>query len=210
MKSMRYTLFFLALLPLLVVSPGRAQSMNLDPGHKEQVSLGELQFSCPKDFNLQRQSSTETLAYMQHKEYDLGLFVTVPTQKVDGESIKQLAGTLAPFLLPKEKSSYKWKRLDAYQKMSQFESAGGMIQGFNGKKRLLLQYRHLRIQGKEVLVGYLFTLDEGGYSKELFESNLGGDSMPGSYAQAHIIASITKEKFDSLTKGGLISAPPPR
>jgi hypothetical protein len=209
MKMIRYALFFLTVLPLLVVSSGKAQSTNLDPGHKETVSLGELQFSCPKEFNLQRQAGNETLAYMQHKEYELALFVTTPTQKVDSESIKQLAGTLAAHLLPKAKSSYKWKRLDAYQMMSQFENGGEQIQGFNGKQRLSLQYRKLQFQGKEIVVGYLFTLGETGMDKELFERNLGGDSMAGSYAQAHIIASITKEKFDSLTKGGLISAPPP-
>jgi hypothetical protein len=209
MKSIRFTLFFLAVITVLVAASNKAQSMNNDPGHKEFVSLGEIQFSCPKDFNVQRQHANDTLTYMPHREYELALFVTIPNQKVDNEYIKQLAGTLASYLLPKDKPSYKWKRLDAYQKMSRFESGGEQIQGFNGKHRLSVQYRKLQIQGKEILVGYLYTFGDGDLAKELFDRNLGGDSMPGSYAQAHVIASITKEKFEKLTQGGLISAPPP-
>lgn len=209
MKSIRFTLFHLTVFTLLVVGSSKAQSMNSDPGHKEYVSLADVQFSCPKEFNVQRPQTNDTLAYMQHKEYELALFVTIPNQKVDSEYIKQLASTLSAYLLPKDKPSYKWKRLDAYQKMSQFESGGEQIQGFNGKHRLSVQYRKLQIQGKEILVGYLFTFGDGDLAKMLFDRNLGGDSMPGSYAQAHIIASITKEKFENLTRGGLISAPPP-
>jgi hypothetical protein len=209
MKNIRFTLFFLAVFTLLIVASSKAQSMNSDPGHKEYVSLGEIQLSCPNEFNVQRQHTNDTLAYMQHKEYELALFVAVANQKVDSEYIKQLASTLSAYLLPKDKPSYKWKPLDAYQKMSQFESGGEQIQGFNGKHRLCVQYRKLKVQGKEILVGYLFTFGDGDLAKELFDRNLGGDSMPGSYAQAHIIASITKEKFENLTRGGLISAPPP-
>jgi hypothetical protein len=209
MKDIRFILFFLTVFTLLVAAGSQAQSMNSDPGHKEYVSLGEIQLSCPNEFNVQRQHTNDTLAYMQHKEYELALFVGVANQKVDNEYIKQLITTVSSYLFPKEKPSYKWKRLDSYQKMSQLESGGEQLQGFNGKQRLSMQYRKLKVQGKEILVGYVFTLGGGDLAKELFDRNLGGDSMPGSYAQAHIIASITKEKFENLTRGGLISAPPP-
>lgn len=82
--------------------------------------------------------------------------------------------------------------------MSKLEVRGGMLQGFNGRQRVFIQYRVLKAQGKEVMVGYVFGLGEEEQASMLFERNLGGDSMPGTYAQAHVIASITGEKYNTI------------
>ncbi|HEX5731961.1 MAG TPA: hypothetical protein VF131_03920 [Blastocatellia bacterium] len=192
------------------ISGTSTQSSYTDPGHKEYVEVGDVRFSCPKYFSLQQKQTNNQIAYMRHDKYDLGLIVAVADQSIDDEYINRIAALVSSHLFPKESSPYSWKRMEEYQKVSKFEVGGGMVQGFNGHQRIFLQYRILKSKGKEVVVGYGFGMGTGKEAGILFERNLGGDSMPGWYAQAHIIASITGEKYEQINPpGSRIAAPPP-
>lgn len=210
-----YALRTALLLLLILLSVGlpkasSAQSIKTDPGHRENVSVAGLQFSCPNSFELQPEHTNDQLAFMRHEKYELGLFVAVLEKNINSRYVKQLAIQTTSYLYPKGKSNYAWKRLKGYEKVSKFEIDGGMVQGFNGQQRVCVQYRRIKVQQKEVVVGYVFELGSGELAKQLFERNLGGDSMEGGYAQAHVIASMTREKYDDLAPAtGFVAAPPP-
>ncbi|MFY9610940.1 MAG: hypothetical protein WAU45_20305 [Blastocatellia bacterium] len=173
------------------------QSTQNDPGHKEFAEVGGVRFSSPRDFTIQSER-TNQLLYIRHDKHDLGVLVVVPDKRIDDELIRSIATLAARYLYAVDGRPYKWKRLGDYEKISSFEVGGGKIQGFNGQQRMMLDYRTLKAGGKELIVGYFFGLGRGADAEALFERNLGGDSMPGSYAQAHVIASITGEKYDKL------------
>ena len=199
----------LAVLVLYVFS-SLAQTFNQDPGHKEYVSVNGVKFSSPNGFDTQRLKVNENVAYVPHQKYDLGLLVAASEKPIDFDYTERLASLATSHLFPKEKGGYSWKKLGGYQKVSKYEVGGGMLQGFNGHQRVLMQYRQLQIGGKDIVVGYSFGLGRGPEAGRLFDRNLGGDSMPGWYAQAHIIASITGEKYTEINPGtSIISAPPP-
>jgi hypothetical protein len=196
---------------LSLICATNAQSINTDPGNKETLSISGVTFSCPKHFNIEREHIDKEFVYMRHDKYDLGLFV-VATEKtdVDNDYVHKLANLMSNYLFPQELETFSWKQLGGYEKASKFEIAGGMMQGFNGLQRVFVQYRQLHITGRQVIVGYVFGLGRGDDARQLFERNLGGDSMPGWYAQAHIIASITHERYDQINQpGSRIAARPP-
>ena len=195
---------------VLCIFSSHAQTFNQDPGHKEFLSVDDLKVSLPNGFDTQRLRLSDKVAYVPHQKYDLGLLIGVAEKPIDAEYTERLASLAASHLFPKEKGGYHWKKLLAgYQKVSKYEVGGGMLQGFNGHQRVLMQYRQLKVSGKDIVVGYSFGLGRGDEAKVLFDRNLGGDSMPGWYAQAHIVASITGEKYIEINPGTSIAAPPP-
>lgn len=185
----------------LFVNGSNAQEFNQDPGHKEYLSINGLRFSSPNSFDTGRLKSTEQVMYVPHEEYDLGLFVAVPVKPVDADCVRELSTLVASYLFPKNRAEYSWKKLEGYRKVSKFEVSGALMQGFNGRQRVLVQYRQIRVNGREAIVGYTFGLGRGTEAKQLFEQNLGGDSMSGRDAQAHVIASITGEKYKEINPG---------
>lgn len=196
---------------VMCVGISSAQKLDQDPGHREYLSVNGVKFSSPNGFDAQSLKTKEQVAYVRHQKYDLGLLVAVPEKAIDDDYIEWLAPLAASHLFPGEKASYSWKRLEGYKRVSKYEVGGGMLQGFNGHQRVLMQYRQVKINGRDVVVGYAFGLGRGNETKLLFDRNLGGDSMPGWYAQAHIIASITGEKYDEINPGTsfIIAAPLP-
>jgi hypothetical protein len=183
------------------------QSISTDPGHKEYVSVDRVRFSCPNHFNVQGHSRSDHLAFMRHEKDNVGVFVAVPGKDVDDDYVKQLATAISASLLPQEKEPYIWKRLNYYEKVSKFEIGGGTIQGFNGQQRVFIQYRILKTNGKLIIVGYTADFGRGNEARLAFERNLAGACIGCWYAEEHIIASITGEKYDEVYKSGGIPGP---
>jgi hypothetical protein len=188
----------------------RAQ-FNQDPGHGSYLFVEDVRFSCPKDFACRRKRSDGVAVYIPHPKYDLELVVGVASKDVR-EPTEQMALSAASHVFPKERNQYLWKQLPegdeiaTGKRASKFETGRGALQGFNGEQRVVFQYRRIKVKGKEVIVGYLLGLGRVAEAKDLFSQNLGGDSMPGWYAQAHIIASLTGEKYAEINSGTSIEA----
>ena len=67
----------------------------------------------------------------------------------------------------------------------------------------------VKVKWLEVLVGYIIKLGQDRDAKFLFNlKGVGGLSMPGWYAQAHIIASVTGEKYEEINPGTVITETP--
>lgn len=189
----------------VIVLGGNSQA---DPGHKEEVTIGDIKFSCPKGYTVQAVNGLATTRLLRNDKYGAGVFVMLPKRNVNGEFIKEVASALALALL-KESTTYKWKSDGAYAKVSKFETSGGGLVGFDGQKLLCFQYRLLTIKGKEIMVGQIFKLSQGEEAKRAFENGLGGMSMVSASSESHVITSLTGEKYSDIMGGGITGTPLP-
>lgn len=69
-----------------------------------------------------------------------------------------------------------------------------MALGFNFSLGVLIKYRRLKLNGREIIVGYASEFGRGVEANEAFGRGLGGDSIPGCYAVVDVTHSITGEK----------------
>jgi len=169
----------------------------LDPGHKADVTIDGIKFSCPKGFTVQMVSGYVTARLMQHDKGMAGVFVILLGKNINNEFIEGIANAMASTLL-KDGAAYKWNRDIAYAKVSKFEASGGGLVGFDGQKLVCFQYRLLSLDGKDVLVGEVFKLLEGAEAKRAFDKGLGGMSMYSAAGESHVIASLTGEMYSDI------------
>ena len=209
MKNIVYLLFSIVFVGSCFLM-AFAQLPSQDPGHKQGAEISGVKFSVPNGFNLQ-QSAGSRVAFMRHNKYDLALFVTVPDTQIDSAYLGSLSNTLVSLLFPNEKD-FRWKMLptDSANKVSDFQVATGNTKGFNGKRLFQTDYISVKIKDREILVGYITQLGQfNNDAKYLFDlKGVAGMSMPGWYAQAHIIASVTGEKYERINPGTSIIATP--
>jgi hypothetical protein len=186
-----------------------AQLPSQDPGHKEDAEVAGVKFSVPNKFNLEK-SSDSRVAFMRHEKYDLALFVAVPEKQTDDDYLIKLSDTLVSLQFPDEKN-FKWKVLPfvSESKVSKYQTATGNTKGFNQKRFFQTDYKVLKVKDREIIVGYVTKLGQDKDAKFLFDlKGPGGLSMPGWYAQAHIIASVTGEKYEEINPGAFIQGTP--
>jgi hypothetical protein len=195
---------------LFVAYSAWGQLPSQDPGHKEYSEVAGVKFSVPKRFVVQK-PSTQNVAFMLRAEYGLGLFVAVPDGPVNDRYLTDLSNVLASKLLPKE-PGFQWKLFSetSSTKVSDFQIGRGNTKGLNGKKLVQTTYILVEVKGRRVLVGYITTHGHDTDAKWLFDlDGSAGMSMPGWYAQAHIIASVTGEKYERINPGTELIAVPP-
>lgn len=194
---------------LMSVSSVCAQLPSQDPGSKQKTAIDGVKFSVPRNFNLEA-SSDPRVAFMRHEKYDLALFVALPN-KTDDNYLTALSNTLVSQLFPTEKE-FRWKLspLDEDGKVSRFQTVSGSTKGFNNKRAFQTHFIAIKVDGREILVGYIIQIGQwNNDAKALFErEEESGMSMPGWYAQAHTIASITGEKYKEINPGTVIKGSP--
>jgi hypothetical protein len=208
-KNIAYLLLVFALV-VSCFEVAHAQLPSQDPGHKEDAEVSGVKFSVPNSFNLEEFSDSR-VAFMRHKKYDLALFVAVPEKQVDDNYLTSLSNTLTSQLFPKEKD-FRWKLLprDSDKKVSKFQVTSGNTKGFNGERLFQTDYIAVKVKDREILVGYITQLGQfSDNAKYLFNlKDVAGMSMPGWYAQAHILASITGERYEEINPGTVIRTTP--
>jgi hypothetical protein len=178
---------------------GLGRNLQLDPGHKADVTIDGVKFSCPKGFTVQMVSGFVTTRLMRIDKYKgaAGVFVMLPGKNINNEFIEEIATALASALL-KKGAAYKWKRDTIYEKVSKFETSGGELLGFDGQKLVCFKYRLLSLDGKDVIVGHVFKLSQGEEAKRAFDDGLGGVSPDCISGQLHVIASLTGEMYSDI------------
>jgi hypothetical protein len=178
-----------ALLSFLLVWP----STEAKPS---KCTFATLRFACPEGFKSLPLESQQSFALFHQKKYGVGLFIASPESSFDEPTfITKVTRTTLAKMFPKESQKYAWKPVDFSGSVSKFEIGGGMARGFNGSQGVLIKYRHLQFNGKEIIIGYAAEFGRGLQGKESFDRGLGGDSMPGCYAAVDVIYSITGEKM---------------
>jgi len=130
---------------------------------------------------------------------DLALFVAIPRPGTSDEYVEHLATYLASYLFPQEWAVFAWKRLGPNQKTSTFQNSGGRIHGFNGAQAIMLDYTWLKVNGRDVITGYMMSAgrDERAGQPPRAGADIG--SPAGRSGLAHVIASITGEKYGDIT-----------
>jgi hypothetical protein len=144
-----------------------------------------------------------------HEDGGDAVFVTVFSEKTPANKlVEELSASLLAGWLPGEPQKFQWKepRGGYVQKAGRFDVSRGKVMGFNGESRVMLEYHHINYQGKDVLVGYYYTMDKGAQAKAAFNSGMGGGNGRAGSECATIISSITKEKKDDTSVG---QPPPP-
>lgn len=200
-------IFVFVVAALSSVSAQRIPSQ--DPGHKEDAEVARVKFSVPQDFSIEK-SSDVRVAFMRHEKYDLALFVAVPDEQISDEYLIRLSNGVVAQMLPQEKS-FKWKMLPdkTSGKVSKHQTTGGNTKGFNKKLFVQTDYIVVKVKDREIIIGYITGLGSERDAERLFNlEGVGGMSMPGWYAQAHILASITGEKYEDINPGTFIRSVP--
>jgi hypothetical protein len=178
---------------------GFGRNLQLDPGHKTEITIDGIKFSCPKGFTVQTVSGFVTARLMRNDKSKgrAGIFVMLPGKTVNNEFIEEIATALASALL-KKGPAYKWKRETVYEKVSKFETSGGGLLGFDGQKLVCIRYHLLSLDGKDVLVGEVFKLSQGEEAKRDFDDGLLSLRPDNIVGESHVIASLTGEKYSDI------------
>jgi hypothetical protein len=153
--------------------------------------------------------SAQQFALFYWKKYDVGLFIASQASGFDERAfMTNVTKTSLIKMFPKESQAFSWKPVNYSGRISKFEFGGGVTQGFNGSLGVLIKYRRLKFNGREIIVGYASEFGRGAEAKETFGRGLGGDSMPGSYAVVDLIYSITGEEMAENNPCDLIVSVP--
>ncbi len=173
------------------------QKSSRQGSQKLSCKAGNLSFACPEGFKLIPIESEKNLALLFQKKYGLGLFVITPDSGFDEQKLMSdvTKAALSNFF-PKESQSFSWKPINYSGSVSKYEVGGDMVKGFNGKLSVVIKYRHVKVKGKDIFVGYVAEFAKRNEAKEFFEGAGYGDSMAGCNAAVEVIYSITGEKID--------------
>jgi hypothetical protein len=167
-------------------------------GQKQICKLGTARFACPA--KMKRLEIDPSQNYQIFLKKDVALFVALPkTGLSDAEFVNEIAKVALLRLFPRTSQNFAWKDLKYDKPVSKFETGSGTVQGFNGSKGVLVKYRHLKTTSAEVLIGYVADFGEGKEAREVFDRNLGADTiatLDGCSASVEVIYSITHEKLD--------------
>src|SRR5262245_29943494 len=179
---------------------GLGRNLQPDPGHKAEVTIDGIKFSCPNGFTAQTVSGFTTTRLLRNDKYGVGGFVMLPGKSITDDFIEEKAYALVSAIL-KKGAAYKWKRDTAYARVSKFETSGGGLLGFDGQKLVCFQYRLLSLEGKDVIVGKVFKLLQGADAKRAFDNGLGGMSIDSAAGESHVIVSLTGETYSDIIGG---------
>jgi len=161
-------------------------------------SVGDVRFACPKNFKQVPLEPTQQFGLYYWKKYNVGVFVAAPVAGYDeSKFMTNVIRTSLAKMFPKDSQQFSWKGVPPYPsgRISKFEIDGTIAQAFNGSLGILIKYRRLKFNGRDIIVGYVSDFGRGAEAKVAFERGLGGDSMPGCYAAVDTIYSITGEKM---------------
>ena len=182
-----------------------AGQVSTDPGSAGFYTVGGIRFSIPKGFRVLNKMSNADTSVLSNKKYAAGLIVKRVESKLSEKDAASLGSTVLQNCFS-DNASFEWKRLEGDKEISKLEIQTERLLGFNGKGQALFQFRVVEAKGRKALVGYFAYPPARPDDKERFDKGLGFDP-PGDYAQAHIIASVTGESYDSIIQPGGILAP---
>ena len=172
-------------------------------------SVGDVHFACPKNFKPVPLESTQQYSLYYWKKYNVGLFIAAPASGYDeSKFMANVIKTSLAKMFPKDSQDFDWKGVPYSGRISKFEIDGTIAQGFNGTLGVLIKYRRLKFNGRDIIVGYASDFGRGAEAKESFGRALGGDSMPGCYAVVDTIYSITGEKMPENNPCEIIASVP--
>jgi hypothetical protein len=150
---------------------------------------------------------------MSYNRNQLGLFVAVPETPLNDEYLTSLTKTIAGLFLADIKD-FTWRVVPStrMRKVSKFQTGSGYGKGLARKTYVHIEYVAVKVENREVLIGYILKSgpEYESSAKVIYEGDDEGlFSMPAWYAQAHVIASVTGERYRDINPGTTLSVPVP-
>jgi hypothetical protein len=166
-------------------------------GSQKSCRAGKLSFVCPEGFKSVSTESEQNFALLFHKKQKLGLFVAMPERDFDERKVASDATktALAKFY-PEESQAWRWKPVNYSDTVSKYEVGGGMVEAFNGDLLVVIKYRRVKVNDKEIFVGYVANIIRGKEAQDSFEGAGYTDSLAGCNAAVEVIYSFTGEKIN--------------
>ena len=121
--------------------------------------------------------------------------------RLGSRRVNEIAALLSSRLYSQGSQPFNWKVLYGYQKVSESEVARGRIQGVNGKRRVLFQYRELQVNARRITVGYLFGTERDEKARPMLDLSSILTALCED-AQKYIIASIVVEEHNERNESG--------
>jgi len=194
----KIVLFICVISSIAVGHGARSFPQSSDPGSASMETVGGLKFSCPNRFRRSDVLSTSKIAYLMDDRAEIALVVKKVHGRLNEKESRALASEIVgPYLV--DDLSIQWKSLDRDDPISKNEIQTERMLGFNGTKLVLFQFRIIEAKGQKIIVGYFASPSPRGNEKERFNHGEAFDCNCDD-AQAHVIASITGEPFDSIAR----------
>jgi hypothetical protein len=171
-----------------------------DPGRNVSSTISGIRYSVPKGYKLEK-SGAPNSAFLRGKNAT-AIFLKVSEAQPNSNELTEIASAAATQFLPSERS-FKWKPTGVdSDAASKFEVAGGGAKGQSqAKKTVQVFYKVVKTQAKFITVGYIMEFGDETPAQSDFDFNADGSlgaSMPAWYALAHVMVSLTHEKYDEV------------
>jgi hypothetical protein len=162
-------------------------------------------FDCPEGFAPVAEVSGDDFVFMRHREYDYAVFVAAPPAHTPAEPFDarrfeaELPADVAGPLFLGDKRPFRWKRMGPPRRLSRSETGSGAAQGFDGERRVFVEFHRLSLAGRDLYVGHVFGSGPGGDASEqrrLFELGAEAGSVVSECGVQDTVGALTGEKVD--------------
>jgi len=131
-------------------------------------SVGDVRLACPKNFKPVPLEPAQQYNLYYWKKYNVGLFVAAPAPGYDeSKFMANVIKTSLAKMFPKDSQDFDWKGVRYSGRISKFEIDGTIAQGFNGTLGVLIKYRRLKFNGRDIVVGYASDFGRGRRQRNL-------------------------------------------
>ena len=202
----------LRLLPVLFLLLGSACTSTQHASTDSAATLSDVEYEVPERFTEANAASDERIALFERDNGRVGLFVAALPDEADrGALMEEVQQRLASLAAEGQPQTFDWRPNLAPlgdQRASDFEVYNERRHGFNGQSRVVVQFRQIEKEGRNLLTGYYYVAGTGAQAEQQFRNGTVGDSAVAGPAWASLIGSIVGEQPRDLS-GPPPPAPPP-
>lgn len=167
----------------------------------------EVAYTTPDGYSEVANQSTDGITLFSNERYHNGLFVaTLPSEAARANLMLAVQERVARVAASGESQVFDWAPNTAptgNQPASAYEVFNERRHGFNGESRIVVQFRQIRKDGRDLLTGYYYVSGNGAEAAQQFRGNSVGDSAGAGADWAKLVGSLIGEEPRNM------SAPPP-
>ena len=195
------------LVPVVLVALVSACSAPQRTSTRSERGTQSVAYVVPEGYAAVDGVSDDTVTLLAEPKYHSGLFVAALPSEADRAGLmRTVQERVAASGVADGPQTFEWalgRAPTGDQRASTYEVFNERRQGFNGQSRVVVQYRQIRKDGRDVLTGYYYVSGTGDDAERQFQSNSQGDSMGAGAGWSALVGSIVGTEPTNL------SAPPP-
>jgi hypothetical protein len=170
----------------------------------------DVSFQCPKGYKVVLDGNDSSGIFLaKNTEFKYSVFAIARKNEFELDDLMtRTVETLLKTLYPKESPTYRWKTVEfANDKpSSKFEVTKKALLGFNGNQLVTIEYRHILMNGKNLITGTVVRgWNVGEQAEAEFEQGL-NTANSGCFDAVRIIHKLTGEKISEEDGPCLIEA----